>query len=85
MGNNMTKFSANGQQPRVFANGKKELNFSIYGCCLAIATQKPELQATGKQKRKSDSNVCFRWNNGISCNKSTCRFSHRHWCCAGAH
>ena len=55
-----------------------ELNFSIYGRCLA--TQQPgvpELQATNKQKQKGHSNVCFRWNDGTLCNKSTCRFTHR--------
>ena len=62
-----------------------ELSFSIYGRCLA--TQQPtlpELQAS-KQKRKSDVNVCFWWNDGISCNKSSCHFSHRCRYCAGAH
>ena len=62
-----------------------ELNFSIYGRCLATQQPNlPELQVN-KQKRKIDVNVCFRWNDGTSCNKSTCRFSHRCRYCAGAH
>ena len=62
-----------------------ELNFSIYGCCLA--TQQPTLPKlqTSKQKRKSDVNVCFHWNDGISCNESSCHYSHRCRYCAGVH
>ena len=56
-----------------------ELNFTIYGRCLA--TQHPcypELPSAGpgKQKRKLDSTVCYRWNDGLSCNNATCRYAH---------
>ena len=64
-----------------------ELNFTIYGRCLA--TQQPchtELTSTGsKQKRKLDNNVCYRWNDGLPCNISTCRYAHRCRLCGGIH
>jgi len=55
-----------------------ELNFTIYGCCLA--TQQPsflESPTSGpKQKRKADLNICYRWNDGIACNRSACCYAH---------
>jgi len=64
-----------------------ELNLTIYGRCLA--TQQPshtELLSVGfKQKRKLDSTVCYRWNDGLSCNRSTCRYAHRCRFCGDVH
>ena len=61
-----------------------ELNFSIYGRCLA--TQQPNVsEFPSKQKRKNEYNACFRWNDGISCNKAACRYSHRCRFCGGMH
>ena len=61
-----------------------ELNFTIYGRCLA--TQQPfPLEFTAKQKRKADVSICFRWNDSLACNKSVCRYTHRCRFCFESH
>ena len=54
-----------------------ELNFTIYGRCLAAQQPHPTVFPT-KQKRN-------RWNDGASCNKSTCRYAHRCRFCGDSH
>ena len=76
-----------------------ELNFSIYGRCLAhsqkITEQTPVSQgsstmagrsgsATQKLKR-TDRNYCFKWNESGICNRSPCRFTHTCSNCGGNH
>ena len=36
-------------------------------------------------KRKADMLVCFRWNEGASCSKPLCKYSHVCWACRGPH
>ena len=64
-----------------------EMNFSIYGRCLA--SQQPSVHTPSpggpSRKRKSNTNVCFRWNEGSMCLSSTCRFLHRCSACGGTH
>lgn len=65
-----------------------EINFTIYGRCLATQhPHYPELPSAGpgKQKRKFDGTVCYRWNDGWSCNKATCRYAHKCRTCGDAH
>ena len=61
-----------------------ELNFTIYGRCLATQQPHPPV-AQAKLKRKAELNVCYRWNDGASCNKSSCRFAHRCRLCGDSH
>ena len=46
-----------------------EMNFSIYGCCLASQQSNASyiLNSSNNysQKRKANTNVCFQWNNGL--------------------
>ena len=64
-----------------------ELNFTIYGRCLV--SQQPchsvQMNAGSKQKRKWDSSVCYCWNDGLSCNSSTCRYAHKCRFCGEVH
>ena len=54
-----------------------ELNLTIYGRCLAAHLSDGSMQsAVPKQKQRSSSNACYRWNDGITCNSSTCRTLH---------
>ena len=68
-----------------------ELNFSIYGRCLASQQLQPSTSYIPSSnsgftgKRKANSNVCFRWNEGALCLSSTCRYLHRCSACGGSH
>ena len=59
-----------------------EMNFSIYGRCLASqqtsTTYYPPSSMGKSLKRKAITKVCYRWNDGVHCDSSTCRFHH---CC----
>ena len=68
-----------------------EMNFSIYGRCLASqqfhpsSFYNPANSSGSARKRKTNANVCFRWNKGGPCSGSTCRFSHQCGSCGGNH
>ena len=66
-----------------------EMNFSIYGCCLAAQQSNMSYPLNSSNdyswKRKANSNVCFQWNDGASCSSSACRFLHRCRACGGNH
>ena len=63
-----------------------ELNLTIYGRCLAAHLPDGSTQQnTLRQKRRSSSNACYRWNDGITCNSSTCRYTHHCSICGDLH
>ena len=63
-----------------------ELNLTIYGRCLAAHLPDGSMQSSvPKQKQRSSSNACYRWNDGISCNSSTCRYIHHCSICGEIH
>ena len=66
-----------------------EINFSIYGRCLASqqtsTTYYPPSSMGKSLKRKAITKVCYRWNGGVHCDSSTCRFHHCCRFCRGSH
>ena len=65
-----------------------EMNFSIYGRCLASQHSSfytPTDTSGLARKRKANANICYRWNEGKSCSGSNCRFAHRCGFCGGNH
>jgi len=61
-----------------------EMNLSIYGRCLASNQGQITRPIIGS-KRKAELQVCYRWNEGQPCSKSSCKFAHRCRACGGGH
>ena len=59
-----------------------EMNFSLYGRCLAsqqLSTYYPPNTMGKSLKKRIIMKVCYHWNDGIHCDISTCHFCH---CCS---
>jgi len=60
-----------------------ELNFAIYGCCLAsqqaMAISGGLLYKSKMKRKAADLKTCFKWNDGLRCESFKCRFAH---CCS---
>ena len=62
-----------------------EMNLTIYGRCLTYKHLSQPTRPIIGSKRKSQGQVCYRWNEGLPCSKLSCKFNHRCRTCGGAH